>query len=143
MSLKDEKWPLWSKKEGKKTWEMRHEVRFNYMEIWNSKFGGNMYSNFEDKFGVLPKVHLDILHISFRSSRSQESNASNDVQIKIEMNKLWSFEDNYAKLKDHFEIQLIIWNLTYEFEIQFEMTPILNSPTATLMFCFLYLSNCI
>ena len=104
ISLKDEKWPLWSKKEGKKTWEMRHEVRFNYMEIWNSKSDGNMYSNFEDKFGVLPKVHLDILHISFRSSRSQESNASNDVQIKIEMNKLWSFEDNYAKLKGHFEM---------------------------------------
>ena len=33
MSLEDEKWPLWSKKEGKKTWEMRHEVRFSCMEI--------------------------------------------------------------------------------------------------------------
>ena len=33
MSLKDEKWPLWSKKEGKKSWEMRHEARFNFMEI--------------------------------------------------------------------------------------------------------------
>ena len=33
MSLEDEKWPLWSKKEGKKTWEMRHEARFNCMEI--------------------------------------------------------------------------------------------------------------
>ena len=58
MSLKYEKWPLWSKKEGKKTWEMRHEGRFNYMEIWNSKSDGNTYSNFEEKFGVLPKVHF-------------------------------------------------------------------------------------
>ena len=33
MSLKDEKWPLWSKKEGKKAWEMRHKARFNFMEI--------------------------------------------------------------------------------------------------------------
>ena len=31
--LEDEKLPLWSKKMGKKTWEMRHEARFNYMEI--------------------------------------------------------------------------------------------------------------
>ena len=28
MSLEDDKWPLWSKKEGKKTWEMRLEARF-------------------------------------------------------------------------------------------------------------------
>ena len=32
MSLQDENWPLWSKKEGKKTWE-KHESRFNCMEI--------------------------------------------------------------------------------------------------------------
>ena len=34
-------------------------------------------------------------------------------------------------------------NSTYEVEIQFEMTPILNSPTATFMFHLLYLGNCI
>ena len=34
-------------------------------------------------------------------------------------------------------------NPTYEFEIQFEMTPISNSPTASLMFYLLYLRNCI
>ena len=28
MSLGDDKWPLWSKKEGKQTWKMRHEARF-------------------------------------------------------------------------------------------------------------------
>ena len=33
MRLEDNKWPLWSKKEGKKAWEMRHEARFSYMEI--------------------------------------------------------------------------------------------------------------
>ena len=33
MSLEDEKWPLWSKKEGKKTWKMRHEARFSCMKI--------------------------------------------------------------------------------------------------------------
>ena len=33
MNLEYEKWPLWSKKEGKKTWEMRHEARFGCMKI--------------------------------------------------------------------------------------------------------------
>ena len=28
------------------------------MEIWNAKFGGNMYSNFEEKCGALPKVYF-------------------------------------------------------------------------------------
>ena len=37
---------------------MRHEARFNCMEIWNSKSSGNMYFDFEDKFGVLPEVHF-------------------------------------------------------------------------------------
>ena len=33
MGLEHEKWSLWSKKEGKKTWEMKHEARFSCMEI--------------------------------------------------------------------------------------------------------------
>ena len=37
---------------------MRYEARFNCMEIYNSKFGGNIYSEFEDKFGVLSEVHF-------------------------------------------------------------------------------------
>ena len=49
---------------------------------------------------------LDILYI-FQISGSQESNASNSVQIGVEMKKLWPFEDNCTKLKDNFEIQLV------------------------------------
>ena len=41
-------------------------------------------------------------YISFWSSGSQESNASNSVQIGVEMKKLWPLEDNHAKLKDNF-----------------------------------------
>ena len=55
-----------------------------------------------------------------------------------------------GSFRNDFEIQLMIskfnlWfrNSTYEFEIHFEMTPISNSPTTTLMFCLLYLGNCI
>ena len=49
---------------------------------------------------------FDILYI-FRSSESEKSNASNGVQIRVAMKKLWSFEDNCKKLKDHFEIQIM------------------------------------
>ena len=54
--LEDEKLPLWSKKIGKKTWEMRHEARFSCMEIYKSN--GNIYSDFENKFWVLNRVHF-------------------------------------------------------------------------------------
>ena len=41
-------------------------------------------------------------YMSFRSSGSQESNASNGIQIKVETNKLWPFEDNHIKLCENF-----------------------------------------
>ena len=47
---------------------------------------------------------LESYYISFRSSGSQESNALNSVQIGAEMKKLWTLEDNYTKLKGHFEM---------------------------------------
>ena len=49
------------------------------------------------------KSILGIL-LSFRNSGSQKSNTSNNVQIGAEMKKLWPFEDNFTKLKDHFEM---------------------------------------
>ena len=59
ISLGDHKWPLWSKKDGKQTWNMRHEINSSScMKIWNSKSGGNMYSDFEAKFEALLKVHF-------------------------------------------------------------------------------------
>ena len=39
----------------------------------------------QEKFRVLPRVHCNI---SFRSSGSQESNASNGVQFRAKMKKL-------------------------------------------------------
>ena len=38
----------------------------------------------------------------FRNSRSQESNASNGVQIRAKTKKLWPFEDNRTKLSENF-----------------------------------------
>ena len=45
---------------------------------------------------------LCVYYMSFRSSRSQESKASNGVQIGAEMKNLWPLEDNRTKLKDNF-----------------------------------------
>ncbi|KAL6321102.1 hypothetical protein AAG906_012874 [Vitis piasezkii] len=41
-------------------------------------------------------------YIPFRSSGSQESNASNGVQIKVETKKLWSLQENCTELKANF-----------------------------------------
>ena len=66
-----------------------------------------IYSDFEDKFRALNGVHY--IHTIFcRNLGSQESNASNGVQIIAEIKKLWPFEDNCTKLEGHFEIQLMI-----------------------------------
>ena len=46
MSLGDKEWSLQSKKEVTQTREMRHEpYSSSCIKIWNSKFGGNIYSN--------------------------------------------------------------------------------------------------
>ena len=38
---------------------MRHETNsLSCMEIWNSKSGGNIYSEFEDRFEILLEVHF-------------------------------------------------------------------------------------
>ena len=121
MSLKYEKWPLWSKKEGKKTWEMRHEGRFNYMEIWNSKSDCNTYSNFEEKFGVLPKVHFRHTIYCFEAQEVK----SPTLQIVYKLKLKWRSYDHLKKLckiegsfQNDFEIQHMNLNPTYEFEIQ-------------------------
>ena len=41
-------------------------------------------------------------YIPFRSLGSQESNASNGVQIGVETKMLWSLQENYTELKENF-----------------------------------------
>ncbi|KAL6323019.1 hypothetical protein AAG906_023637 [Vitis piasezkii] len=41
-------------------------------------------------------------YIPFRSSGSQESNASNGVQIRVETKKLWSLQENCTELSGNF-----------------------------------------
>ena len=46
-------------RKGKQTWIMRHEANSSScMDIWNSKFGGNMYFDFEENFKVLSEFHI-------------------------------------------------------------------------------------
>ena len=52
------------------------------------KSDDNIYSDFEDKFGALSEVHFIHIIYFFRSLRIQESNALNNVQIRVEMKKL-------------------------------------------------------
>ena len=51
------------------------------------KSNGNIYFNFENKFGALLEVHFYTYYIWFQNSGSQDSNASNGVQIGVEMKK--------------------------------------------------------
>ena len=140
MSLEYEKWPLWSKKEGNKTWKMNHEARLSYMKIWNSKFDGNIHSELEEKFGVLYKVHFRHTIYLFEAWEVK----SPTLQIVYKSKLKWR---SYGHLKTIVQnwraISKWFWNATYEFETQFEMTPISNSPTASSMFRLLYLGNCI
>ena len=43
-------------------------------------------------------------YIPFRSLGSQESNASNGVQIEVETKKLWSLQENCSELKENFAL---------------------------------------
>ena len=57
MSLEDEKWPLWSKKEGNKArkWGMKQDSAA--WKFRTQKSNGIIYSDFEDKFGALSGIH--------------------------------------------------------------------------------------
>ena len=64
-----------------------------------------MHYDFEVKIWTInSQGQFQVSYISFQSMRSQKFNALNGTQIRIETKKLWSFEDNQAKLKDHFEM---------------------------------------
>ena len=116
MSLEYEQWPLWSKKKGKKTWEMRHEARFSCIEIWNSKSSGNMYSDFEDKFGVIPKIHFR--HTIYRFEAREVKSPTLQMVYKSELK--WRSDGN---LKTTAQSSRVIskwfWNSTYDSHLMF------------------------
>ena len=115
MSLEDEKWPLWSKKEGKEAWEMRHEARLAAWKFRTQKSDGIIYSDFEEKFGVLSGVHY-IYTIYLFEAREVRSPTLQTV-CKSELK--WR---SYGYLKTTTPSWRVIskWfrNSTYDFEIQ-------------------------
>ena len=55
-----------------------------------------------DIFWSTSSIPFYTYYIPFRSSGIQESNASNGVQIRVEMKKLWSLQENWAELSGNF-----------------------------------------
>ena len=106
----------------------------------SQKSNGNIYSEFMDKFGALSRVHF--VHAIYRFESQEVKSPTLQTVFKSELK--WR---SYSHLKTTAPRWRVIskWfrNSTYEFEIHFEMTPIPNSPTATLMFHLLYPGNCI
>ena len=79
---------------------------------------------------------LDIIYIFLQLEKLK-------VQcFKRYANQSWN-EEVMAICRQLCKVEGPFLNSTYEFKIQLEMTPISNSPIATLMFCLLYLGNCI
>ena len=99
------------------------------------KSNGIIYSDFEDKFRALFKVYC--IHTIYRFEAREVRSPTVQTVCKSELK--WR---SYGHLKTTAPSWRVIskWfrNSTYEFEIHFEMTPISNSPTATLMFRLLY-----
>ena len=99
-----------------------------------------IYSDFEKKFRVLPRVHF--IHNIYRFEAWEVRSPTLQTFCKSKLK--WR---SYGHLKTTAPSWRVIskWfqNSTYEFEIHFEMTQISNSPIATLMFHLLYLRNCI
>ena len=86
--------------------------------------------------GHLPESILDIPYIISKIKKSE-------VQcFKWCANRSWN-KEVMTIWRQLLKIEGPFLNSTYEFKIQLEMTPISNSPIATLMFCLLYLGNCI
>ena len=59
---------------------------------------------------------MSTFYISFLISGSQESNASNGVQFRAKMRKLWPFEGNYIKMRRNFALTFLdakIFALTF------------------------------
>ena len=112
ISLGDHKWPLWSKKDSKQTWIMRHEINSSScMKIWNSNSSGNMYSDFEAKFEALLKVHFrpTLYFLRLRKIEVQSFKQCANQRWNEEVMVIWR---QLRKVEGPF------WNSTYEFKIQ-------------------------
>ena len=123
---KHEKWGM---KQDSASWKFRTQ-----------KFDGIIYSDFEDKFGALFGVHY--IHTIYRFEAWEVRSLTLQTVCKSELK--WRSCGHLKTTAPSWRV-ISKWfrNSTYEFEIHFEMTPISNSPTATLRFRLLYPRDCI
>ena len=119
----------WGMKQDSVVWKFR-----------TKKFDDNIYSEFEDKFGAFFRIHF--IHTIYRFEARAVSSLTFQTVYKSEI-KWRSYVHLNTTAPSWRVISKRFWNPTYEFEIHFEMTPISNSPTTTLMFHLIYLGNCI
>ena len=119
----------WGIKQDSAAWKFRTQ-----------KSDGIIYSDFEDKFRTLLGVHCIHTIYRFESWEVRSPTLQTTCKSKLKWRSyghLKTIAPNWRVISKWFQ------NSTYEFEIHFEMTPISNSPTTTLMFRLLYLGNCI
>ena len=106
---------------------MRHKTNSSScMEIWNSKSGGNMYSNFEAKFGVISKVHFSQPIYRFKALEIKKSNASNSMQIGAKTRKLCALKVNWLEKNIEFKIHCAFQTQSLDFELGF-LIPLMSS----------------
>ena len=105
---------------------MRHEARFNYMKIWNSKSSGNMYSDFEAKFEALLKVHFSptIYFLRLRKLEVQRFKQCANQRWNKEVMVIWrQLHKVEWPFQSDLKFNLWIWN------------PIRNDPNFKFIHC--------
>ena len=64
------------------------------VEIWNSKYGGNIYFEFEATFGALSKVHFGQTIYRFEALKVKNPMLQIVKKIRTKIRKLCTFETN-------------------------------------------------
>ena len=72
-------------------WSKIHQV---CMEIWNSKYGGKIYFEFEATFGALSKVHFGQTIYRFEALKVKNPMLQIVKKIRTKIRKLCTFETN-------------------------------------------------
>ena len=115
MRLEDDKWPLWSKKEGKKhgKWGMKQDLAA--WKFRTQKSDGIIYSDFEDKFWALSGVHY--IHTIYRFEAREVKSSTLQTVCKSELK--WRSYDHLKTTAPSWRV-ISKWfrNSTYDFEIQ-------------------------
>ena len=114
MSLEDEKWPLGSKKEGKKTWEIRHEAKIqlhgnlelkNLMVIYTLILRINL-EHFSESILYILYIVLNIGKLEVQRFKWCTNRNWNEEVIVI-WNQLHKVEGSFRNSTYEFKIQLM------------------------------------